>query len=73
MGAEPRRQRRRQDAVEQVAADEQDREATALAMKAAELEAEGRLAEAKALSRASRHRRVESLKTRAIATARKAI
>lgn len=50
----------------------QDKEATELADKAAELEADGRLAEAKLLTRASRHRRVESLKTRAMAAATKA-
>jgi hypothetical protein len=39
----------------------QEQEATALASKAAELEADGKLLEAKLLARASRHRRVESL------------
>ncbi len=51
----------------------QEEEAAALASKAGELEADGRLAAAKALTRASRHRRVESLKARALAAGRKAL
>ncbi|MBQ0820609.1 hypothetical protein KBI52_10375 [Microvirga sp. HBU67558] len=47
----------------------QEQEAAALASKAAELEADGKLLEAKLLARASRHRRVESLKVRAVAAA----
>jgi hypothetical protein len=54
-------------------ANNQDKEAAELASKAVELEGEGRLAEAKSLTRASRHRRVESLKARAIARARKVL
>jgi hypothetical protein len=49
----------------------QEREAAELASKAAELEADGKLSEAKLLVRASRHRRVESLKVRAIVAAAK--
>jgi hypothetical protein len=44
-----------------------------LASKAAELEANGKLLEAKLLTRASRHRRVESLKVRAVAAATKKV
>ena len=51
----------------------QEREAAELASKAAELEADGKLSEAKLLARASRHRRVESLKVRAIAAAAKKV
>ncbi len=51
----------------------QEREAAELASKAAELEADGKLSEAKLLVRASRHRRVESLKVRAIAAAAKKV
>ena len=53
------------------AAVNQDQEAAALASQAAELEADGKLLEAKLLTRASRHRRVESLKVRAVAAAKK--
>jgi hypothetical protein len=49
----------------------QEQEAAALASKAAELEAAGKLLEAKLLARASWHRRVESLKVRAVAAAKK--
>jgi hypothetical protein len=51
----------------------QEQEAAALASKAAELEADGKLLEAKLLTRASRHRRVESLKVRAVAAATKKV
>ena len=51
----------------------QEHEAAELASKAAELEANGNLAEAKFLTRAARHRRVESLKARAVAAAAKKV
>ena len=51
----------------------QEQEAAELASKAAELVADGKLAKAKLLTRASRHRRVESLKVRAIAAAAKKV
>ena len=51
----------------------QEQEATELATKAMELEADGKIAEAKFLTRAARHRRVESLKARAVAATAKKV
>ena len=51
----------------------QEQEAAELASKAAELGADGKLSKAKLLARASRHRRVESLKIQAIAAAAKKV